>query len=484
LPLQKLQLSIAHKLALRIALLILVAMGLLGIVVADYQEKLVRQQLAEMGNILISQFSESVRDPILSKDSLGMELSVANFINSTTVQGATIFDEDGKVIHFDGLVAVKTLSAKTRVQLRKNGRQAIKWETKSTPASETMYVTSWLSPVRFQKLTIGYVALTLDRSEGERLLADSVNAIVKTTFMMIAVLLIVSLVMSNSLAKPVYRLVDGLKAIVDGRLDYRIREKRNDEIGFLMETFNSMAEGLQKKAQVENVFSRFVSTNVAKRILSDMDNLELGGRHVYGSVLFADIAGFTAMSEKMEPAQVIELLNEYFSFISRASEMCHGSIDKYMGDCAMVTFGVPDVDELHSFHAIQCCVLIQRVVKILNHQRTKKGSVSVEFRVGINSGEMLAGYMGSPERMQYTVIGDSVNLASRLCTAASRGQILITEEMYSLPQVRDRIVAKRHGTIRLKGKSQPVNTYQVADIAPPYRHIIEKQLLQLTSGVS
>jgi adenylate cyclase len=119
---------------------------------------------------------------------------------------------------------------------------------------------------------------------------------------------------------------------------------------------------------------------------------------------------------------------------------------------------------------------------MLNYRRIKKGCFPVDFRIGINSGEMLAGYMGSVQRMQYTVLGDSVNLASRLCTAGERGQILVTEETYSLPQVRDRVVARKFGSMRLKGKAQPVSTYEIMDIAPPYRHILDKQILQIANG--
>lgn len=475
--------SIAYKIALAIALLITVAMGLLGMVVVDYQTRLVKGQLSDFGSILISQFAESAKDPILSNDSLGMDLIVANLASDAGTRGAAIYDKSGKILAVAGEAAMNAalLSKKSNTELLKQKHIAIDWVWRDA-REQTNKVTSLIKAVRFQDIIAGYVVLTLDRSAGDKLLHDSVSAIRATTILMIALVVIISILMGQSLAKPVHRLVDGLRAITAGQLHYRIREKRNDEIGYLMETFNSMAEGLQKKAQVETVFSRFVSPGVAKRILSDMDNIELGGRHIYASVLFADIVGFTSISEKIEPRQVVELLNEYFSFVSRASELCQGSIDKYMGDCAMVTFGTPEHDDAHSFNAIACCVLIQKIVKLLNARRVRLGLFPVEFRIGVNSGEMLAGYMGSPERMQYTVVGDAVNIASRLCDASSAGKILITEETYSLPEVKNRVIAHHHGSILMKGKANPVETYFVEDIAPPFKQVIDKQLFKLASG--
>ncbi|MEJ2509115.1 MAG: adenylate/guanylate cyclase domain-containing protein [Gammaproteobacteria bacterium] len=246
-----------------------------------------------------------------------------------------------------------------------------------------------------------------------------------------------------------------------------------------MEAFNTMAAGLLEKSQVENVFSRFVSTNVARQILENLDQIKLGGQHVRGSVLFADIVGFTSMSEQLSPDEVAKLLNEYFSYIALASQLYRGTIDKYMGDCAMVVFGVPDSDEEHAFNAVACAVMIQRLVDRLNAKRLRDGKFPIHFRIGVNSGTMLAGNMGSHERMQYTVVGDSVNLAARLYDAAGAGQIIITEEFYKDPDVQWRIIARRHKSIRLRGKSRPVTTFLVKDVAATFRANMDAQISEI-----
>src|SRR5690606_36658815 len=129
------------------------------------------------------------------------------------------------------------------------------------------------------------------------------------------------------------------------------------------------------------------------------------------------IVGFTGMAEGMNPEEVANLLNRYFAQIVIACEMNQGMVDKYIGDCAMLVFGVPQADPEHFFHVITCALAIQRLVTMENEQRETRGQAPVRFRLGLNSGSMLAGNMGAHERMEYTVVGDSVNLASRLGSA-------------------------------------------------------------------
>ena len=275
--------------------------------------------------------------------------------------------------------------------------------------------------------------------------------------------------MSKHLSKPIHKLVDASKAIGNGDFSYRLKERRNDEIGELALAFNKMAEGLFKKSQVENAFSRYVSSSVAKKVMENPENVELGGQHVHASVLFADIVGFTSISENLPPKEIASLLNEYFSYISKISGVYKGHIDKFMGDCAMLVFGVPEHDPDHSFNAVACAVMIQKLVKKLNILRTKQGKIAVHFRIGINTGNMVAGNLGSDDRMEYTVIGDPVNIASRLSSVASSDQIVIMEELYLQDSVRNKIVATMHETISVRGITKPVSTYFVEDLQANYK---------------
>jgi adenylate cyclase len=275
--------------------------------------------------------------------------------------------------------------------------------------------------------------------------------------------------------------MDASRAIGEGKYEYRIDERRNDEIGYLINSFNHMAEGLLQKNQVESAFSKYVSPNVAREVLNNLQEVKLGGKHVTGTVLFADIVDYTSISNRLTPQDTVDLLNEYFSYIDQACKLYNGSIDKYMGDCAMAIFGIPEQDEEHVFNAISCGLLIQRMVNHVNRERVNNGKFPVLFRIGINTGEMLAGNMGSQDRMQYTVVGDAVNLASRLCTFAGPGELAISSDIADIAAVADRIIAEPNRNIQLRSREIPVKTFIVRGLAPGHQEHLDHLIEQLCS---
>ncbi|MFQ5839128.1 MAG: adenylate/guanylate cyclase domain-containing protein [Candidatus Methylomirabilales bacterium] len=469
---------IAYKLALAITTLITISMASLGVVIVNKQMQLLRKQTDTFSRTIVKQMAESAKELMLANDRLGLKVLTSNLVSDESVLGTAIFSTDGKILAQSGVTPFNDATA-AREQLTDildlQPSQVLEWQWRESPATSPNVV-SFVSPMRFQNMVVGYVLITSNRSFIDQSVRHSLSRITLATVFMILLAVLMSFLLAKRLSRPIHRLVEASRAIGKGDFDYRITERRTDEIGYLMAAFNSMAEGLLQKTKVESVFSRFVSTEVAKQILSDLSHVELGGKPAEGSVLFADIVEFTSMADRMSPRAIAELLNEYFSYICQASALCRGTIDKYIGDCVMIVFGVHQEDEDHCFQAIACAVLIQRIVTILNARRVLQGSFQVNFRMGLNTGEMIAGTMGSESRMQYTVVGDSVNLASRLCSLAGPGEIVISQEMYTHPTVQPRIVARKHQVAHVKGKRERVTTYLVQDVASPDRHIMDKHV--------
>ena len=162
--------------------------------------------------------------------------------------------------------------------------------------------------------------------------------------------------------------------------------------------------------------------------------------------------------------------------MSRSSRFYNGTIDKFIGDCVMVVFGVPQEDPDHCFHAVACAVMIQHLVKRLNSIREGLDKQPVEFRIGVNAGEMLAGNLGAHDRMQYTVVGDAVNLASRLSSIAESGQIVISADVLDDPAVQKRVLVQPFREAQLRGKALPVSTHLVEDLAPEDRAAMEVEI--------
>jgi adenylate cyclase len=246
-----------------------------------------------------------------------------------------------------------------------------------------------------------------------------------------------------------------------------------------MHAMNDMSDGLAQKERVEQTFSRYVAPQVAREVLSHPSQSGGVGRNVVASVLFADVAGFTALSESMPADKVNAVLNEYFGYIGPMVEACHGHIDKYIGDCVMAVFGVPESDALHAQHAVECAALIQYLVETLNKRRTARGQVVLRFHIGINSGAMLAGNIGAADRMEYTVMGKEVNVASRLSASAEPGQILLSDATYQAIPQKGPMQCAPHGIITLRGTTQPLMTYSVLLDMAEHQGFIQSRVGQL-----
>ncbi len=478
------RIPVAYKLAILITLLITTGMIMLGVLVARNQTQLLHAQIAEYGNTLSQQLAESSKELVLSDDLLGLMVLISNLGTNDNILGATVYSESGRVLASSGMLPPANILVLHNDRVSTGQElEPVEWIAWDENGDQQTAV-SFIRPIRFQDLVAGYALVSFSKTSMSQALQDTIEAVAAATVLMIIVGIAVSFYMGRRLSQPIHDLMDARNALDTGDLDFRLQERREDEIGFLIDAFNGMADTLVEKHQVESVFSRFVSPSVARQVLANLEHVKLGGEHVEATALFADIVGFTSLSEKLPPNEVAELLNDYFTHISMASRYYRGTVDKYMGDCAMLIFGAPDHDPQHRLNAVCCAVMIQRMVDRLNTERQRQGKVAVHFRIGINSGLMLAGNMGSHDRMQYTVVGDAVNLAARLHTVAREGQIIASELLYTADDVSPYVVGRKHGSINLRGKTEPVTTYEVRDVAPDLRQTMEQYLAELLAGRS
>ncbi|MCW9023410.1 MAG: HAMP domain-containing protein [Gammaproteobacteria bacterium] len=452
---------IAYKLALIITLLVSIGMTVLGLIIVTKQTQLQQKQLNHFGQTVVNQLAESSKELLLSGDILSLMVVSSNLGNNNSILGTVVYAENGKVLASSGLAPREgIIRLYSQSQQFDNNNYLSKWSSVDKDG-QPLDVVSFMVPIRYQDVIAGHALVTFDETMLNESIRNTIATITGATFIMIILGIVISFITGKWISRPIHTLMNASRAIGEGQLDYRISEQRNDEIGYLTDAFNTMADNLLEKSQVENAFSRFVAPSVAKQIMSNLDHIHLGGQHVEATVLFADIVGFTSLSENLPANEVAELLNDYFGYIATVSQLHHGTIDKYMGDCVMIVFGVPEKDPEHKYKAISCALMIQSLVHELNQRRKQQGKFPVKFRIGINSGAMLAGNMGSAERMQYTVVGEAVNLASRLHTAAGEGEVIITETLYHHPDVHQRIEAHSHRTLELRGIAQPVSTYIV-----------------------
>lgn len=216
-------------------------------------------------------------------------------------------------------------------------------------------------------------------------------------------------------------------------------------------------ESLEKR-KLRSAFERSVGPKVMEAILASGKDF-LKGKRSQVTVLFSDMRGFTSVAERMEAESLVALLNEHLETMTAIIVDHEGTLDKFVGDEVMALFGAPLPLEDHALRAVRTALEMQRAHQELMARWKAAGQEAVPIGIGINSGEMIVGQVGSSKFTDYTVIGDNVNLASRLCGVAKGHQILISEATYQL--VRDAVKANKLAPIRVKGKVQPVQTYEV-----------------------
>jgi adenylate cyclase len=246
--------------------------------------------------------------------------------------------------------------------------------------------------------------------------------------------------------------------------------RTGDELEDLANGFNTMVDGLKERDKLRTTFGKYMTSSVMEHLLAG--KVQLGGESLEVTILFSDIRSFTTLSEKMDPQQLVALLNEYFTEMVGIVMSEGGVVDKYIGDAIMAVFGAPVPKPDDAANAVRAAVKMRRALEVLNERLVKRGIAKLRTGIGIHTGEVVAGNIGSEARMEYTVIGDAVNLASRLETSTKDlgVNVLISEDTYEITKgVVDTRAVKQ---ITVKGRAAPVMTYEVLGIngEPPLEH--------------
>ena len=216
-------------------------------------------------------------------------------------------------------------------------------------------------------------------------------------------------------------------------------------------------EDLSSINKIKSTFKKYVSENIVDELLQNDSLLELGGAQNDVCVLFSDIRGFTALSETMKPSEVVYLLNTYFEAMIDVVFAHNGTLDKIIGDELMVLYGVPIKNENDSQNAVNTAIEMFKALEKFNKQIEKEKLPKLKIGIGINYGKVVSGNIGSEKQMNYTVIGDAVNLAARLCSHAKSGQIVISESVYGMLEKKEGF--ENQTPIMVKGKSKEINNW-------------------------
>lgn len=283
----------------------------------------------------------------------------------------------------------------------------------------------------------------------------------------LAVLAVIALgvVVARIIAVPVFELVNASTRVAKGELDVNVREQAQDELGLLSRQFNHMVSQLRQREKMRDLFGRMVSEEVREALLQG-HQVQLGGELKIVSVLFTDIRQFTTFSESHSPQEVVGMLNSYFSIVNGAVHEAGGMINKFVGDGAMAIFGAPVTlsPGETARRALRAALSIRIRITESNASRVQAGLEPINIGIGINTGEVITGNIGAQDRFEYTVIGDTVNVAARMQSLASEftdSNIFITEATYKTFTEQERLLVADRGTVALKGRTELVHVYNV-----------------------
>jgi adenylate cyclase len=238
-----------------------------------------------------------------------------------------------------------------------------------------------------------------------------------------------------------------LFVIFGSHAQYTINERR------------AVAKKLEKDRITRERFQRLLSPDLAEMVVSGKLRVEKGGVSRVATVMFIDIRGFTAMSERTPPGDVLQMLNEYFEIVVETVFRHEGTVDKFMGDEIMVIWGAPVDHHDDPLRAVRAALDIKSELRRFNQHRARENKPVIKVGIGVNTGTLVAGYIGSSQTMSYSVIGDTVNTASRLCAAAKEGEILITENTHSC--LGGLFETVEFEPVRAKGKFEPIRVFSV-----------------------
>ncbi len=259
---------------------------------------------------------------------------------------------------------------------------------------------------------------------------------------------------TRNFASPLQELSHAVEKIREGDLSVQVPVVSNDEFGVLADNFNAMTLGLRDREFIKDTFGRYVPNEIVNRLLKHRGVLK--PQLKTATILFADIAGFTNICESKVPKTVLKMLNEYFTVATAAMDLYGGVINQFQGDAMLVTFNLPVSDAMHSDNAVRAAMELQRIIA----GRTFQG-VPLEIRIGIHTGEVIAGSVGSEQRLSYTVHGDAVNLAARLEEMNKKYQTKILLSADTAARLKGSFDLEAVGVVDVRGRTKPVRVYKI-----------------------
>jgi len=449
------RLPLKVKLSLLITGLVVLAIVLVSFSLIRRQAQTLTDAVTKRGLTIANNLAGGAKSALVSNDDLTLNILVKEAMHDKDVVYVIFADEDGVVRAHSNVAMI--------------GKRLVRPATLKAPTDRVMIQTvrdegeddiiDFATPLAFSKTPIGTLYVGFSKLAVTHAVNEARNQALYVTVLMIVLGVAGAVTLATVMSRPIFRLVEATHAISDGNLTVEVPVTTHDELGVLTASFNRMVRSLREKEMIKRAFTRYVAREVVEEVLKDPEHVMLTGARREATVLFCDIRGFTSLSERLTPEQVVSLLNEFYTTAIETTFKHDGTLDKFLGDAVMCVFGAPIAHPDHTARAVKTAIEMRTALAALSKRRALRGLDPFEVGIGVALGEVVAGTVGTEERMEYTVIGDSVNVAARLQGQAKAGSILLSRRTYEA--VHDLVEGFSRGPMKVKGKEEEVEVYEV-----------------------
>lgn len=408
---------------------------------------LVKNQQDQVTHVLLVDFSLSLLQRSFSAESERIQFLVDK-------EGVYLAHADDKRV-----LAMESAKSSPLVERALNDQQPRRQIQFTDPAENDVFIGAYVK--------MSSLGLTVLSQTSKTLILEPAVNVKRRAFYIAGVVISVAILLifmfSMTLTGPIEILAALVGYVSKGNFDIKASEKIKavieDEVHDLAKAIDHMTEGLKERDKVKNLFNKFHGSSITEDLLSN--DIGVGGQNKLVTVFFSDIRGFTAFSESRTPEEVVEMLNEYFQVMVSIINKFGGVVDKFIGDAIMAVWGAPKGTEHDTQNAVRACLEMRKALADLNQKRKERGQGPILIGMGLHTGRAISGTIGSQERMEYTVIGDTVNMTSRIeaSTKAFGADLLVSEAVYE--KVKEEFEFELGGEATVKGKSEPLKLYRV-----------------------
>ncbi len=445
-------------------LLVIVITSTIGFFVLNVQKNQFKRQLTDYGKSLLYIMAKNAPDKLLAEEDLSLFKLVKDISKNEQIASVSITNQNNIIIAHSDIEQVnkpytphhlRKIDLNQSQNLNQNQEPGQTLSTYFLDGKEFLYLEM---PLTYQKVNIGNAQIVLSQRVIEESISQSKRYILFSFVIIIILALLASLGFSLYFSQPIKKLKKSVAQFGTGNFTHRTPINRNDEMGDLADAFNQMARDIELKEKIKDSFGRYVAPEIVDMILSNPSDHWMKASSKQATVLFTDIRGFTSLSENKQPEDIVDMLNEHFTQITETIIRHGGHIDKFIGDAAMAVFGIPKETSDHARDAVAAAFEIMNKIESRAVAPPYKNN-ALRIGIGINTGSMVSGNLGSKKKMEYTVIGDNVNIASRLTAMADPGEILISGKTFDCLNDDDSMKVKEKGQMSIKGKKNKIRVF-------------------------